>query len=373
MKIRVVFVTDVMQDVRMVEGFAGIFDLTVLAPRYLEERFITWPTNKPFERVFLPVGRARFVFQAAKWLRRNRGRFKVIIAQDNLTGALASNIGGRLTRTPVILRMGRTTEEYYRSKRHAGLKGLRYWIGLITVKALVGFNERAAASVGATSLYIADDCRKRARDVHVIPAYGVDLELFSAKVSRAEARTILDLPLDVSLIIWRSRLAPEKDPETYFRALALLGERGYQVNGLYVGAEYLEILRIAQPFGITMIARDAVHPKDLAHFYRAADVAVQTSRVEGFGLSPLEALACETPVVASRIGGLVETIIDGKTGITVAPNDPEATADAIAWMLDHPDDAAALARNGRQLIAERYTDEVAFGGWLALAQRLAAR
>jgi glycosyltransferase involved in cell wall biosynthesis len=61
------------------------------------------------------------------------------------------------------------------------------------------------------------------------------------------------------------------------------------------------------------------------------------------------------PVVASAVGGIPEVIQHQQTGVLVSPNNPAALADAIVWVLHHPQDAAAWAQAGEQLVDIHYT------------------
>jgi glycosyltransferase involved in cell wall biosynthesis len=72
----------------------------------------------------------------------------------------------------------------------------------------------------------------------------------------------------------------------------------------------------------------------VAEFYQAADIYIHASRADTFPTSILEALACETPVIATAVGGIPEQIIDDVTGMLTPPGDAEAMADAIANLLD---------------------------------------
>jgi glycosyltransferase involved in cell wall biosynthesis len=104
-----------------------------------------------------------------------------------------------------------------------------------------------------------------------------------------------------------------------------------------------------------LIARPAVDPRvDLAPYYHSADVCVQASRAEGLGFSPLEALACGTPVVAAHVGGLQETIIDGVSGWTYAAGDANSLASALECALDDLKGGVHLGRNGRKLVEDGY-------------------
>jgi glycosyltransferase involved in cell wall biosynthesis len=93
---------------------------------------------------------------------------------------------------------------------------------------------------------------------------------------------------------------------------------------------------------------------DVPSLLAAADVAVQCSLTENLG-GTIEALLMERPVVATRVGGMPESVRDGETGLLVPPSDPEALAAAILRLLQNRDEAAALARAGRRLMLDRFT------------------
>jgi glycosyltransferase involved in cell wall biosynthesis len=78
----------------------------------------------------------------------------------------------------------------------------------------------------------------------------------------------------------------------------------------------------------------AVPAADMASWYRSADVVVAAPWYEPFGLTPLEAMACGVPVVASAVGGLTDTVVDGYTGELVPPRDPRRLGTAVRGLLD---------------------------------------
>ena len=75
----------------------------------------------------------------------------------------------------------------------------------------------------------------------------------------------------------------------------------------------------------------------LADYYAAADVLVMPSHYESFGMVALEAMACGTPVIASRVGGLTYTVRDEETGLLVPDRDPQALAEAIHRVIKRDD------------------------------------
>ena len=118
-----------------------------------------------------------------------------------------------------------------------------------------------------------------------------------------------------------------------------------------------------------VIATDAAQPiVEQPRDYQAADLCVQASREEGLGFSPLEALACETPVVAAAVGGLRETIVDGATGWTYPVGDAAALARAIEQALTQRDEALRRARAGRRVVLERFERRAVFERLMAVLE-----
>jgi glycosyltransferase involved in cell wall biosynthesis len=86
------------------------------------------------------------------------------------------------------------------------------------------------------------------------------------------------------------------------------------------------------------------------------------SRSEGFGQVIIEAMAAGKPVLASKIAPITEIVRDGETGILVNPDDPQAFADAITWLVTHPEQAQQMGRRGQERVyshfsAQRMADE----------------
>src|SRR5947199_6068055 len=106
-----------------------------------------------------------------------------------------------------------------------------------------------------------------------------------------------------------------------------------------------------------MVKHDVV-----VQLYSHAAVFCCPSVYEPFGIINLEAMACETPVVASAVGGILEVVVDGETGLLVPPARPEALAAALARVLDNPPLGRSMGRAGRQRVGERFS-------WARVAER----
>jgi starch synthase len=100
----------------------------------------------------------------------------------------------------------------------------------------------------------------------------------------------------------------------------------------------------------------------VTQLYSHAAVFACPSVYEPFGLINLEAMACQAPVVASAVGGILEVVEDGKTGLLVPPAQPEALAAAITRVLSSPDLARSMGQAGRGRVEAQFS-------WTSIAER----
>jgi trehalose synthase len=105
---------------------------------------------------------------------------------------------------------------------------------------------------------------------------------------------------------------------------------------------------------------------------RHATVVGQKSIAEGFGLTAVEAMLKGRPVVAGAVGGLVDQIDDGVTGVLVDPTDPAAFGQAVERLLRNPDDCERIGQAGRAAAIESYLADTHLGHWLDLIRDLTA-
>lgn len=98
---------------------------------------------------------------------------------------------------------------------------------------------------------------------------------------------------------------------------------------------------------------------DVSPHYVHAYAALNCSESESFSITCLDGSAAGLPMVATRCGGPEEIVEDGNTGFLVPVGDAEAVAEKLAWLLDHPDEAAAMGAAGRALVATRFSPEQA--------------
>ncbi len=192
--------------------------------------------------------------------------------------------------------------------------------------------------------------------VRVVPC-GFDPEEF-APMSRAAARFELGLDPDDFIVLQLGRLVPRKGIDNVIQALAHLPPT-LPARLLVVGGdtavpdeartpELARLRRVAEAAGIADRVVFTGHRErdQLRTYYSAADVFVTTPWYEPFGITPLEAMACGTPVIGSAVGGIKHSVADGVTGFLVPPRDPAALAARLVALHANPDLARAMGRAG---------------------------
>jgi len=189
--------------------------------------------------------------------------------------------------------------------------------------------------------------------IGVVPC-GVDTTLFRPGDSM-DARRRLGLG-EPPVALYVGRLEPIKGLDTLLGALAQLHAGGLPLQLLVVGGDTDEtpsgheaqLRQRIRSLGLEASVRFAgAQPQDaLRTYYVAADVTVLPSYYESFGMVALEAMACGSPVVGSRVGGLTTTVRDGVTGYLVPEGDVDALAQRLADLIADPDARERLGREG---------------------------
>lgn len=211
-------------------------------------------------------------------------------------------------------------------------------------------------------LYGAEEAR-----VRMVPC-GVDPFVFHA-VPRELARAAVGVPRDQFTVLQLGRLVPRKGVDDAIRAVALARrQHGVPAALVIVGGDHdepdaehtPEIARlrgVAQDMGVAHAVRFVGRrdPSVLRLFYSAADVFISMPWYEPFGMTPLEAMACGTPVIGSAVGGLTHTIEHGRTGFLVPPHSPAEAAGRIAELFHAPDLRAEFGRAGLRRTRARFS------------------
>jgi len=189
--------------------------------------------------------------------------------------------------------------------------------------------------------------------------YGIPLAELNTRLSRQEARERLGLSEGDLVIGAVGRLEEQKG---HAHLLAALPELQRQIPALVVllvgeGREEENLRRQVRDLGLEATVRFLGTRRDLTEIYRALDIFVHPSLWEGLPLALLKAMGAGLPVVATRVSGSQEAIVDGVNGCLVAPGDPDALSRAILEFHRHPETRQRLGDAARRTVAARYSLE----------------
>jgi len=370
--LRVLFFVEGFTDIRFVAGLSEICDLTMALPaRAYEESTLKERVESSGARLRvheIEGGRLAFQARSLAYLWSVAREFDVILSQEVLRGSLNATVIGAIRGVPVVTTMAISPVEYFRCRQERGHIGaLACWAGESIIQTLMAMNGKLATRCLALGPYLCDVSSRVCPRTGMGYYYGVDTDVFrpADEATRADLRRRLHLPEERFLIVLASRISHEKDPETVLRAVALARARGLDALLLNLGGGYREFVALARSLGIAdrehwVCGRPAAHPMwELADYFRSADLVVQGSLAEGLGLSPLEALACQTPVVATDIGGMRAHL---RPYARLTPRrDADAMAAAILDVAANPEAARLDARRGREYVRAQWDRARAFG------------
>lgn len=197
-------------------------------------------------------------------------------------------------------------------------------------------------------------------------------------IDRFLARMVLNIKSDEHIILQLGRMVPRKGVDNVIRALARIKKVSVPVRLIVVGGETDDVDPVSNPEIARLqaiAAEEGVEERVtfagrksrdiLKYYYAAADVFVTTPWYEPFGITPLEAMACGTPVIGSNVGGIKYSVEDGKTGYLVPPNDPDCLAVKLFELLHDPALRKKMGENAIKRVNLHFT-------WAKVSQQMAA-
>ena len=178
---------------------------------------------------------------------------------------------------------------------------------------------------------------------------GVDVDLFRPLSLLKEA-----------FVLSVGALNPHKGFDFLIRSLALVDPFKRPplliVSNSVDEREKIYLQALAHELSVRVSFRSLVSDDELVKLYNQARLTIYTPIMEPFGFVPLESMACQTPVVGVREGGVRESVTDGVTGLLV-DREPEAVAATIGALLDRAAKVDQLGKNGRSCVKANWTWE----------------
>ena len=181
------------------------------------------------------------------------------------------------------------------------------------------------------------------KNVRYIPSVGVDVnKIRNISVNKKTKRESIGVPEDKILIISAGELIERKNHEVIIRALAKLCNRDvyYAIAGKGPLKNYLT--ELACKLGVSDRVIFLGFRTDIFELYHISDICAFPSKIEGLGIAGVEAMAAGVPLVSSNVHGILDYVIDGKTGYAIDPKDVDGYAEAIKKLVENPELRASM-------------------------------
>lgn len=181
----------------------------------------------------------------------------------------------------------------------------------------------------------------------VIPC-GVDLGLFRPDGPTEATPSGRHRLLYVGRLVERKGIGNIVSALRQLPGMELVVAGGPEAAELPADPEYRRLMELAERYGVDdrVDFRGRVKREELPALIRSADALVSVPWYEPFGIAPLEAMACGVPVIASAVGGMIDSVVDGSTGIHVPPRDPDRLAEAVRTLAANPAKRREYGRHG---------------------------
>lgn len=188
-------------------------------------------------------------------------------------------------------------------------------------------------------------------------------------LSKIQARAELGLAKDELILLQLGRVVPRKGIDNVIRAMGKLQDipklklivvgGSQEVPDFDNDPEFRRLRQIASNEGVlsSVVFTGRKNRDELKYYYRASDFFISTPWYEPFGITPLEAMACGTPVIGSDVGGIKYSVQHQQTGFLVPPHNPEALADAVRNGISCQIQYRTLCKNALRRVNEMFTWE----------------
>jgi N-acetyl-alpha-D-glucosaminyl L-malate synthase BshA len=194
-------------------------------------------------------------------------------------------------------------------------------------------------------------------DIEVIPNFICQTDYARHPVDELRASLA---PRGQPLLVHVSNFRPVKRPVDCVEILSRASKKGIDTRLVMVGdgSERTNVEHRARCLGVYDKCVFVGKQPNIVDYLSAADVLLLPSEQESFGLAALEAMACEVPVIASRVGGIPEVVTDGETGFLSAVGDVEKMAEDAARLLIDPELRREMGKRARESAVSRYRTDI---------------
>ncbi|NUR33082.1 MAG: glycosyltransferase [Gemmatimonadaceae bacterium] len=288
---------------------------------------------------------------------------QVVHAHDMYSNIFAS-LWGRVARVPVVITSRRWWHTCPNRKLRAGNR------------VAFRLSDAVLANSAAVARSVHEEAGIAPADVWTVSNFADDSAFEPlAPAERALLRRGWRVPQDALVVGCVARLDPLKDHATLLRAIASLRTTGRRVHLVLIGDG--ELRRPLEQLAADLDIGDAVtfvgEVRDGRNHHRGFDVSALCSLSEGFPNTLVEAMAGGRPVVATAVGGSVDAVVDGETGLLVPPSAADDLAAALARLLDDPEARSRMGRAGYERARRLYGAQQTVAGLEGMYDALLAR
>lgn len=219
---------------------------------------------------------------------------------------------------------------------------------------------------GLYAIFIAEENKeigiekdKISRDRSFVIYYGLSPEKFSQRCNKKEIYDEFSVDEDCHIIGNIARLNHQKGQRYLIEAASIIVRKNKSVKFFLVGEGELklELKAKVRANGLQDYFIFTGYRTDIPRLLSAFEMLVMPSLFEGLAFAAIEASAMGIPVIATAVGGMQRSVVNGKTGLIIPPRDPQALASAILWMLEHRQEAKEMGLAGRKHFAEFFTQD----------------
>ncbi|MFT5600739.1 MAG: glycosyltransferase involved in cell wall biosynthesis [Flavobacteriales bacterium] len=207
-------------------------------------------------------------------------------------------------------------------------------------------NLNAAQQIFSSSYIMAKECELYTKkSVTVIP-FGIDVDKFvPARIDHQAISIGVIKSLESIYAI-----------DQVIRALALLKDQNLKLIIVGAGSKEEEYKKLSRELELEthILFKGRIPHTEIVKEYQDIDIFINVSHHESFGVSILEASACEIPVIAHNVGGMTEVVQNKTTGLLIKDNSPETIANAILKLINNPTERELMGKAGRKFVLENF-------------------
>lgn len=305
------------------------------------------------------------LFQMVRLLRRLNVQ---IVHSTTPKAGLLTAIAAWLARVPIRIHT-------FTGQPWVTMTGLLRFVSIMSDKLIARLNTRCYADSPSQSQFLIEQKIIKTDKMFTVGTAslaGVDMRRFSQErysdAERAALRSELGVANNAVVLIFVGRITREKGVFELLSAVRELRRQEYVVNLLLLGP--LEIEKAVEADTLLKIIGDLPEVRWLGYikaperYLAIADILCLPSYREGFGTSVVEAAAMAVPTVGTRINGLSDAVVDGKTGLLVPTRDAPALAHAIRKLLNNPEMRQQMGEAARKRCAEEFDSCVINQRWM---------